>query len=170
MRINAAIRAAAAFGAGIYITFSQNHGIEVGLLGLTVLSFGWAIGSIYSAAVAKDRIQMIAYIPLVVLQGLFGYLSLAGVIEATLFGALITAWGILIGGYEILQGQMIGLRTRAGRDHLTTALLTIALGALFLLAPLDEVSAVGFFGAYMVLIAVHLGLAAASPAEAAKKS
>ena len=68
MRINAAIRAAAAFGAGIYITFSQNHGIEVGLLGLTVLSFGWAIGSIYSAAVAKDRIQMIAYIPLVVLQ------------------------------------------------------------------------------------------------------
>jgi hypothetical protein len=108
---------------------------------------------------------MIAYIPLVVLQGLFGYLTLAGVIEAALFGALITAWGILIGGYEILQGQMLGLRTRAGRDHLTTALLTIALGALFLLAPLDQVSAVGFFGAYMVLIAVHLGLVAASPSN-----
>lgn len=165
MRINAAIRAAVAFGAGIYITFSQNHGIEVGLLGLTLMAFGWAFASIYSAAIAKDRIQTIAYIPLVVLQGLFGYLGLAGAIEATLFGALVTAWGILIGGYEILQGQMLGLRTRAGRDHLTTALLTIALGGLFLVAPLDAVSAVGFLGAYMVLVAVHLALVAASPAE-----
>ncbi len=168
MKINAAIRAAAALGAGIYITFSQDHGVEIGLLGLTILAFGWAVGSIYSAAIAKDRIQMIAYIPLVVLQGLFGYLSLAGAVDATLFAALITAWGILIGGYELLQGQMLGLRTRAGRDHLTTALLTIALGGLFLLAPLDEVSAVGFFGAYMVLIAVHLGICAFTPTSDGK--
>ena len=41
--------------------------------------------------------------------------------------------------------------------------LSIVLGLLFLVAPLDIVSAVGFFGAYLVISGVQLGVAAASP-------
>jgi hypothetical protein len=36
---------------------------------------------------------------------------------------------------------------------------------LFLIVPLDIVSAVGFFGAYLVLSAVHLGISAATPTK-----
>jgi hypothetical protein len=34
---------------------------------------------------------------------------------------------------------------------------------LFLIAPLDIVSAVGFFGAYLALSAIHLGISALTP-------
>jgi hypothetical protein len=41
------------------------------------------------------------------------------------------------------------------------------LAVLFLLAPLDIVSQVGFFGAYLMMSGVHIGIAAASPAAKA---
>jgi uncharacterized membrane protein HdeD (DUF308 family) len=44
--------------------------------------------------------------------------------------------------------------------------LSIVLGMLFLVAPLDIVSAVGFFGAYLIVSGVQLAVAAASPASA----
>jgi hypothetical protein len=36
---------------------------------------------------------------------------------------------------------------------------------LFLAVPLDIISAVGFFGAYLVLSAVHLGISATTPSK-----
>jgi uncharacterized membrane protein HdeD (DUF308 family) len=49
------------------------------------------------------------------------------------------------------------------REHLITAGLALVLGLLFLVTPMDAVSSVGFFGAYLVLSSVHLGIAAFSP-------
>ena len=43
------------------------------------------------------------------------------------------------------------------------ALIALALGLMFLIATLDSVSAVGFFGAYLILFGVHWGIASATP-------
>jgi hypothetical protein len=50
-----------------------------------------------------------------------------------------------------------------GKDNLLNAGFGLLLGVLFLIAPLDIVSAVGFFGAYLVLTGTHLGISAATP-------
>jgi hypothetical protein len=44
---------------------------------------------------------------------------------------------------------------------LISAVFSLALGGLFLLASPDVVSAVGFFGAYLILLGVHWGIASA---------
>ena len=44
-----------------------------------------------------------------------------------------------------------------------SSVLSLLLGVLFLAAPIDIVSAVGFFGAYLVLTGVHLAIAAFTP-------
>lgn len=166
MRLNAALRAAFALAAGIIITFSQQHGSETGLLALLIASVGWSLAAAVASVTLKDRVQKIVYVPLVVIHGFMGFLAMQP--EATgqqNFMLLVTAWGILLGGYEILQAQMVGLKTRAGRDHTITAVLTLLVGGLFLAVPLDIVSAVGFFGAYLIIVGIHLGLAAFSPAK-----
>jgi uncharacterized membrane protein HdeD (DUF308 family) len=56
--------------------------------------------------------------------------------------------------------------TPSGKDYLMSAVFALVLGLLFLAVPLDEVSAVGFFGAYLALSGVHLGIAAASVPKA----
>jgi len=48
---------------------------------------------------------------------------------------------------------------------LISALMALALGLMFLIATLDPVSAVGFFGAYLMLFGVHWGIASATPAN-----
>jgi uncharacterized membrane protein HdeD (DUF308 family) len=58
-----------------------------------------------------------------------------------------------------------GLATRSGKDSLINAVLSLGIGMLFLIVPLDIVSAVGFFGAYLVLSGVHLGISATTPAK-----
>jgi uncharacterized membrane protein HdeD (DUF308 family) len=66
---------------------------------------------------------------------------------------------------ELYAARKEKISTRTGRDYLISAVFAILLGALFLIAPLDIVSAVGFFGAYLVISAVHLGISALTPAK-----
>jgi len=79
------------------------------------------------------------------------------------FIGLITVWGLVAGAFELYLARRSGFSTTVGRDYLLSATLSIVLGLLFLVAPLDIVSAVGFFGAYLVISGVQLGVAAASP-------
>ena len=53
-----------------------------------------------------------------------------------------------------------GFSERSGRDYLISAFFSLALAALFLLVAPDVVSSVGFFGAYLILLGVHWGIAA----------
>jgi hypothetical protein len=78
---------------------------------------------------------------------------------------LVTGWGLVAGAFELYLARRQGFRTRTGKDALINAGLSLLLGMLFLLAPLDIVSAVGFFGAYLVLSAIHLAIAAATPSK-----
>ena len=60
----------------------------------------------------------------------------------------------------VLKGA--GFKTLRGKELSVSAVLGILLGLLYLVLPLNDLDAVGFFGAYMIINAVHLGIAAAS--------
>jgi uncharacterized membrane protein HdeD (DUF308 family) len=76
---------------------------------------------------------------------------------------LVAGWAVVSGALEFYVANRKGLRTRAGKDGLITAVLGLSIGLLFLIAPLDIVSAVGFFGAYLVICGIHLAIAALTP-------
>lgn len=169
MRKTQAIRALVAFGIGIYITFSQSHSAQVGLLSLTI--FGIAFGLTYPAAavVFEPGLPALESLPLgvaAILIGIFAALSPLQPIPAepaSVFIWLVMAWGLISAAFELYQARRRGFRTDQGRDHLISATFSFLLGVLFLAVPLDIVSAVGFFGAYLALSGVHLGISAATP-------
>jgi uncharacterized membrane protein HdeD (DUF308 family) len=86
--------------------------------------------------------------------------------QLSAFLSLVSAWGIISGAFELYQARRNGFKTASGKDYLMSAVFALVLGLLFLAVPLDEVSAVGFFGAYLALSGVHLGIAAASVPKA----
>jgi hypothetical protein len=75
----------------------------------------------------------------------------------------VTGWGLIAGSFELYLARREGFKTRMGKDSLLNAGFGLLLGLLFLIAPLDIVSAVGFFGAYLALSGIHLAIAAATP-------
>lgn len=80
-----------------------------------------------------------------------------------LYWSVVGLWATLVALYDLYLAQRAGFSERAGRDYLISSVLTFGLALLFLVANLDAVSAVGFFGAYLILIGVHWGIAAAGP-------
>jgi hypothetical protein len=84
---------------------------------------------------------------------------------ALVFVFLVAGWGLITGAFELYLARRSGFATRSGKDNLISAVLSLGVGLLFLIVPLDIVSAVGFFGAYLVLSAVHLGISATTPAK-----
>jgi len=83
--------------------------------------------------------------------------------QITLFLSVVAFWASIAGIYELYLAWRAGLAERAGRDLLISSVLTFGLALLFLVGNLDIVSAVGFFGAYLILLGVHWGIAAAGP-------
>jgi hypothetical protein len=98
---------------------------------------------------------------------LIGIFALSAANDELAFKFLVTGWAIIAGAFELYQSRRAGFRTTAGRDLLINACFSLLLAVLFLLAPLDIVSQVGFFGAYLMMSGVHIGIAAASPAAKA---
>ncbi len=68
-----------------------------------------------------------------------------------IFILLVSIWGVAQASIDLLNRDAI------------SATLAILLATLFALVPIDIVSAVGFFGAYLIVSGVHLGIAAYSP-------
>ena len=102
-----------------------------------------------------------AYLP-VLLLSLFALFQPEEVFLA-LFITGVALLGVLTAAFEGYRAKAVGLSSRDGRDLLVSALIALALGLMFLIATLDSVSAVGFFGAYLILFGVHWGIASATP-------
>lgn len=173
MRIVLASRALIALGIGIYITFNQSHSAQAGLISLGLFGVGFAILNTVSNALFAKRLAAIETIPLSVIAlliGVFAFLvsfNSPFTHKASLV-ALITAWGLISAAFELYLARRQGFKTQLGRDTLLNAILNLLLAALFLGLPMQSVEAVGFFGAYLVLSGVHLGIAAATPKPKAK--
>ena len=175
MKLNLGLKAAIALAVGIFITFMQIHDQVVGLIALTTLALGWATANLLTIFLSKNRISILESVPLIVIQAIFGFIALnseltliqepnSQILQFSPFVILVVTWGFLSGAYDVWQAQLVGAKTGPGRDFLINAGLNFVLAAIFLIPNLDIVSAVGFFGAYSVLMGVHLGISAATPA------
>lgn len=166
MKIAQGLRAFSAFALGVFITFSQSHSAEVGLWSLALLGFSVALTPLIAI---RNKNSVLELLPLAVVGLLVAALSAMAIFVPSQIGhvaafiSLVTAFGLISGAFELFQAGRSGFKTQAGKDLLVSAAFALALGALFLIVPLDVISAVGFFGAYLALSGVHLGIAAFTP-------
>jgi len=170
VKIVFALRAAISFGVGIFITFNQSHSAATGLLSLGIFGIGFALLNGIGSAVWGKGIFSLENFPLTLTALIVGTTAiLVPVTEpnvaAPVFVSLVTGWGLISGAFEMYLARAAGFATRFGKDSLISASLSLPIGLVFLIAPLDIISAVGFFGAYLVLSAVHLGISAATPSK-----
>ena len=162
------VRAAIFVAVGLFITFTQSHSAATGLFALAVFGIGLAAANIASTIWDKRNYLSVESLPLTLISlavGLFAVLipQADATAQALAFVYLVSGWAVVSGAIELYLANRSGFRTRAGKDGLITAVLGLGIGLLFLIAPLDIVSAVGFFGAYLVICGVHLGIAALTP-------
>jgi hypothetical protein len=168
MRQSNALRAAVSLGVGLFITFSQLHNATIGLLALAIFSLGFAITNSLGSIVWGKGLVAIEAMPLTVvslLVGVFALMAMSGESAQTAFIGLVTVWGLVSGAFELYLARRASIKSTEGREFLLSAILSATLGLLFLVAPLDIVSAVGFFGAYLIVSGVQLGVAAATPSS-----
>lgn len=157
------LRALPAVGAGLAITFTADHSPTVGLVMLSVFGLGSAV-VLLATALRMPRAEALRSLHrfLAAIAGVVGVLAV--VVLAT-GSAGLPLLLLLIGGYAVLAGALElvwGIRHRGrspfARDALVIGAGTLAL-ALILAFVGDPVSAVGFFGAYAVIIGVYLVIA-----------
>ena len=170
MKIVFALRAAISFGVGIFITFNQSHSAATGLVSLGIFGIGFALLNGIGSAVWGKGIFSLENFPLTLTSLIIGTAAiLVPVTEpnvaALVFVSLVTGWGLISGAFEMYLARAAGFATRFGKDSLISASLSLLVGLLFLAVPLDIISAVGFFGAYLVISAVHLGISAGTPSK-----
>lgn len=170
MTIVIALRAAISLAVGLFITFSASHSPTTGLFALAIFGIGFAVLNGIGTAVWGKGLTAVENMPLTVAAFLIGLLAILvpqGDTETQVlaFTYLVTGWGLIAGSFELYLARRAGFRSQAGKDNLINAGFSLLLGVLFLIAPLDIVSAVGFFGAYLVLSGVHLAIAAATPTK-----
>ena len=168
MRQSNALRAAVSLGVGLFITFSQLHNATIGLLALAIFSLGFAITNSLGSIVWGKGLVAIEAMPLTVvslLVGVFALMAMSGESAQTAFIGLVTVWGLVSGAFELYLARRASIKSTEGREFLMSAILSATLGLLFLVAPLDIVSAGCFFGAYLIVSGVQLGVAAATPSS-----
>jgi hypothetical protein len=168
MRQTNALRAAVSLAVGIFITFSQSHAASIGLLALAIFSIAFAITNAGASAIWGKGVAAIEAMPLTLVSlliGIFAIMARGSGSEQTAFIGLVTVWGLVSGAFELYLARRASTKSARGREYLLSAILSSVLGLLFLVAPLDIVSAVGFFGAYLIVSGVQLGVAAATPSS-----
>ena len=161
MQILPSLRAAIFFAAGILITFIANHGFTLGQQLLAVTT-GLLAVLVFSLIAVRKAVYK-ADLMLGIIGFLVTLLALLTIGSAELmFFSLVTLWGLSAGFVEVFAAKDLGFGSREGKDRLISALLSVAIGIL-LMFPIDVVSAVGFMGAYFIIVGVHWGIAAATP-------
>jgi uncharacterized membrane protein HdeD (DUF308 family) len=162
------VKAALSIAVGLLIAFTQSHSAATGLFALAIFGIGFAVANVVATIWAKGKYLSVESLPFTVLAlavGLFAALipQTEPTAQALVFVYLVAGWAVISGAMELYLANRAGFRTRSGKDGLISAVLGLALGLLFLIAPLDIVSAVGFFGTYLVISGVHLAIAALTP-------
>ncbi|MFC6356250.1 DUF308 domain-containing protein [Luethyella okanaganae] len=158
------VRAILAVVPAVVITFSPDHSPESGLIvfGCWALATGLVVGAL-SLRRFGDRVSRSLFAANGVIT------TAAGILALGLFGGglgfflyLVTVWAALTGFLELYAGLRVRGRSTSSRDWLTAGGLTAVLAIVFLLLPPNAVVAVGLLGAYLVILAVFLGIAAFS--------
>ncbi|KQV25895.1 MULTISPECIES: hypothetical protein [unclassified Microcella] len=157
------LRAAPLLIAGLVITFTADHSPRLGLLALGLL--GAALG----AAVGLPALGLPRDEPLRGLHAMLAGLALVtGALALLRLDAGLPFLLVIAGGWAVLSGAVElvwGIRHRThhpfARDAIVVGGATLVL-AVVLAIVADSISAVGFLGAYAILVGVFLVIAALS--------
>lgn len=166
MRIVHLPRAVFALLGGLFITFSQSHAAVVGLSVFALFTLLSSIGLFISELKLKPKkLLPISVVSLIAaaMSGVAIFQTLDSESDSArlVFLMLVAGWALITGAIELYLASREGFSERGGRDYLISAIFSLALGGLFIIASPDVVSAVGFFGAYLILLGVHWGIASA---------
>jgi hypothetical protein len=157
------LRALPLLAAGLVITFTADHSARIGLLVLGILTGALAV-SLGIPAVRLTKTE-----PLRALHGMLALIALLTSLLALsrLDGGLpfllviVSGWAVLSGAGELVWGIRHRRRHPLARDAMVVGTATLALAVIYAIVA-DPVSAVGFLGAYAVIVAVFLTIAALS--------
>lgn len=160
------LRALPALAVGLAITFIADHSALLGLIMLAV--FGLVSGLVLVATTLRlDGAEPVRGLHrgLALVAAAAGLLSAAA---AVVIGSALPLLLLLVGGYAVLAGALElvwGIRHRQSsplaRDSVVIGVGTLALAVVLALVA-DPVSAVGFFGAYTVMLGIFLIIAGLS--------
>lgn len=144
MRRIKSLRALASIAVGLFVTFWQAHHAAVGLVALALFTILYGLRTLFGAP---------KYFPIALIALITAFISASSLQENSnaTFILLVAIWGAAQAATDFINRDVI------------SAVLAALLALLFALVPLDIVSAVGFFGAYLIVSGVHLGIAANSP-------
>lgn len=155
-------RAIVAAVAGCTVTFSPDHSPVLGLAvfaGFALLTGALSLLLALRTLTGPGRAPALVSGGVTLLAGVLALVALP-VPSLMLFIALVSGWGLVAGTFELVSGRRrSGL---AARDSVVVGAGTLLLGAAFALLPPHPVVSVGLLGAYAVMVAVYLGIAAFS--------
>jgi hypothetical protein len=162
VRKAAGLKALISLPVGLFITFFQDHSAQIGLLSLLAVAAVLSLGILFLSLGSKE---LRGHLPIAAAGAVVAIaasvaLTRSETSQLALFSITVAGFGLVIGAFELYLASRFGFGARLGRDLLISSVLLLALGALFVSAGLDEVSAVGFFGAFLILYGVHWGIAA----------
>jgi hypothetical protein len=166
MRITTAIQAAAAIIAGIFITFSQIHDALIGNIGIAILAVGFAISSAILIAKKVSRFANVLNLIFYVAVAAFAIVLITQLDQVWFYG-LMFIWPFVNGFFEV--GNIFTAKPGSGerKDSVLSALinfgLIVAISISGVVSGIDPVAFVGFFGAYAIVLGVHLGISSATP-------
>lgn len=154
------VRAVLALALGVFVTFSQDHSVRLGLF-----AFGAFAVLTGAAVVLFGLLRMIdrRVGTVFVIQGLVAIA--AGVLALVLNQSgvafllyLLSVFAALTGFLELYNGLRMRGRLPEAREWVAAGALTAIAALVFVLGPLDSVFAVGVLGAYAVILGVYLAI------------
>jgi len=157
------LRAVPAAVAALVITFSRNHSAVVGISvfgGFALVSSVVIIVMIARVPITgPERIFFGIHAVVTAVSGIIALLTLGGGLAALVL--LLSIWASLTAALELYAGYRQNNRTLA-REWLTLGAFTAILAISVSLFPVNDVYAVGLFGAYGAILAVYLVIAGLS--------
>ena len=160
-----ATRAVAHGVVAIMITFAQIDNVLNSLVLFGSLYLAASLGTTfldrrYKLTSPSVGLPLIAPMVVATLAVAALWLQLDTLLAFRILTALLMGWFVIS---EIVVANKVGRKTLQGREAVITAVFSAVMLGLAAGANLREQDLVGFFGSYNALLAVHLGIAAATP-------
>lgn len=169
-------RAIPALALGLVITFSSDHSAEFGLICFGVFAILTGAVQLASAlrALRGRRSLFLVQAVVTLLAGIAALVLPTGGVGYLVW--VVSAWAIIVGAIELVNGLMSRGRVSAARDWILTGAFTLFLGLALVLIPRDLVQNftgpdhvaraltaaivdVGILGAWAAIVGVQLAIA-----------
>lgn len=175
MRSSNVLRASVFSIGAIFLIFSQDHSVDVGMRVLQFVTAALAFGGLILYRLSKARSPIknfvlpagIAFVIALMTYVFGGKYEGEVTDELFAFRSIVFLFVMAMAVYELVLSKkahpddVLELRISAGLGLIT--------GLVFSIAPLDELNSVGFLSAYLALSAVQRAVWAASPTNRKKK-